>query len=256
MTKLLAGNKKLLDFTVSIKHLIIMVYSYKKTRMSISSLAAALIFLITAGPVHSYTSQLYGDCVKGNGVEKTVERKVSNINILEVSGPITVNVSSNAIKQHVKITGDENILALISTVSQGNQLNIYPERQVCTDLNITIDISVGDIVALIAAGSGDITVKGINSRKFSVVLNASGSVELEGHATLLEAEISGQGDLDARTLKTKGTTMYVSGSGFSNVHVSETLYVDMVGSGDINYFGNPKEVVKEIVGIGTLNRIE
>ena len=230
--------------------------NYRKYRLTISSLAALLIILIAAGPGHTYTSLLYEDCVKGNGVEKTVERKMATINILEVSGPITVKVASNQIEQYVRITGDENILPLVSTIAQGNQLNIFPTRPICTDLGITVDISVGNLVALISSGSGNITVKEINNGRFSLVLSSSGDVELAGHATLSEFEITGAGDLEARDLKTKGTTMHMSGSGVANVHASQTFYVDMVGSGDINYFGNPQEVVKEIVGIGTLNRIE
>ncbi len=73
--------------------------NYRKYRLTISSLAALLIILIAAGPGHTYTSLLYEDCVKGNGVEKTVERKMATINILEVSGPITVKVASNQIEQ-------------------------------------------------------------------------------------------------------------------------------------------------------------
>jgi hypothetical protein len=214
------------------------------------------LILTSPGPAYSYTSLLYGDCAKGNGIEKTVKREMSIINILEVSGPITVNVLSNQVEQYVKVTGDENILPLITTVPQGNQLNIFPERPICPDLEVTVDISVGNLIALVSSGSGDITVKEINNSRFSLVLNDSGDIELEGYATLLEVEISGSGDLEARALRTQGTTMHVSGSGMSNVHTSKTLYVDMVGSGDINYFGNPPEVVKNIVGIGTLNRIE
>jgi hypothetical protein len=241
---------------IRIRNLIIMTCSYRKDRLTIYSLVAMLIVLISAGTGHAYTSTLYEDCIKGNGIEKTIERKMTTINILEVSGPVTVNVASNQIQQYVRITGDENILPLVSTIAQGNKLNIFPARPICTDLGITIDISVGNLVALIAAGSGNITVKEINNGRFSLVLSSSGDVDLAGHATLSEVEITGSGDLEASALKTKGTTMHMSGSGFANVHASQALYVDMVGSGDINYFGNPQEVVKEIIGIGSLNRIE
>ena len=155
-------------------------YNHKKAQFPLSSLAAVLIVLIATGPVHSYTSLLYGECVKGNGIEKTVERKMSTINILEVSGPIKLNVLSNQIEQHVRISGDENILPIITTVSQGNKLNIFPQRAICTDQNITIDISVGNLIALIAAGPGETSVKEINGGRFSLVLNDSGDVELQG----------------------------------------------------------------------------
>jgi hypothetical protein len=63
--------------------------------------------------------------------------------------------------------------------------------------------------------------------------------------------VSGSGDLKAFNFKTRRTETQISGSGNSEISVSENLTVRISGSGDVAYKGNPK-IDSRISGSGRL----
>lgn len=197
-----------------------------------------------------------GNCVRGNGVRKSVERKVAEFIVLETSGAYNVQVKSGAFKQLVKITGDANLLPLITTSSQGNKLVVTTEGSICTEMGITLEIGVADLQALVTNGSDTIKVQGIDTHKFALDMGGSSDVELAGHAGALEATLSGAGDLRAKNLKTEETALNISGSSTANVYATEKLKVEIIGAADVNYFGHPKKLEKQILGVGDLNEMD
>ncbi|MEN8134399.1 MAG: head GIN domain-containing protein [Thermodesulfobacteriota bacterium] len=234
-----------------------MNFESTKTTPLIIFLTVAMLLLVTAIPGHAYTSAIYqGGCIEGDNIEKTVERDLPIFNILEVSGAFTINILSNQTQQFVKITGDENILPHIATTTSGNKVLIHAKKSICTELGITLDISVGNLYALISSGSDDVKVHELHTDRFSLVAEGSGDIELTGWATRFDADISGSGDLESRGLKAQFTTLNVSGSNSANVHASESLNVSIVGIADVYYSGNPQKVSKDILGVGSLNKIE
>jgi len=219
---------------------------------------ALLSLLFTANAwARTNTGVIVADgCVHGNGIAKTVERQAAELNILETSGAYDIRIKSGKIKQTIKLTGDSNLLPLIVTSSQSNKLVIYPERSICTELGITVELNVVSLEAIVASGSETITVQGINSNKFTLDMGGSSTVELSGAAHTLDATISGAGDLKAKDLKTRETILNISGSGTATVHATEKLKVDIVGVADVNYFGRPKKIEKEILGVGELKPMD
>jgi hypothetical protein len=197
-----------------------------------------------------------GGCVRGNGVSKTVERKAADINILETSGAYNIRIKSGSNVQLIKITGDANLLPLIITSPQSNKLVIYPEKSICTEQGITVEMNVASLEALVSSGSDTIKVQGISTPKFSLDMGGSSDVELSGTAHTLDATMSGAGELKAKDLKTKETLLNISGSGTANVYATERLKADIIGVADVNYFGHPKKIEKEILGVGDLNPMD
>jgi hypothetical protein len=156
----------------------------------------------------------------------------------------------------VKISGDENILDLIKTVSQGNKLIISPKKPICSDLELTIDITAVDLVAIVSKNAGDITVSDINTPNFSLVSKDSGDITLAGNTYLLSAEVSGENDLEAGNLQSMEIDLHMSGYAQANVRVSDILNVSIVGLSDVYYSGSPKKIIKSCIGAGTLVKIE
>jgi hypothetical protein len=52
------------------------------------------------------------------------------------------------------------------------------------------------------------------------------------------------------------TTLNISGSNTAVVNASQRLKVDIVGMADVYYSGDPQEVVKDILGVGTVQKLE
>lgn len=215
-----------------------------------------IIFFSSSAPGYSYTSEVYKSCVQGNDIEKTVERDLPIFNILEVSGAFNINIKSNQTEQFVRISGDENLLPHIATTTSGNKLLIHAIKSVCSEIGITLDISVGNLYALISSGSDDVKVHDLHTDRFSMISEGAGDIELTGWATRFDANISGSGDLESRGLKAHTTTLNISGGSSANIHASKSLAVYIIGTSDVYYSGDPQEVVKDILGAGSLNKIE
>jgi hypothetical protein len=233
--------------------------SFKSSKPLVSLIAPCIciIALLTVPePGYSYSSSLFEDCVQGNNVKQTVERELPVFNILEISGAFKINIKSTQTRQIVKISGDENILPHIATTPSGNKLVIHSTKPICTEMDITLDISVGNLYALVSSGSDNVRVHEIYADRFSLVLEGAGDIELTGYAKRLDADISGSGDLETRGLKTEETTLNISGTSSANVHAARVLSVNIVGIADVYYTGDPEQVHKDILGAGSLHKIE
>jgi hypothetical protein len=60
-------------------------------------------------------------------------------------------------------------------------------------------------------GSGDLTVRGLEAQSVRARLSGPGNMILSGNTTVLSAQVSGSGDLDARQLCTRQTDVTVHG---------------------------------------------
>jgi hypothetical protein len=230
--------------------------SRQAAQLSFICLISAFLLLAGVTPGAAYTSLIAEGCVQGNNLKKTEERDLPVFNILEVSGAFKINIRSDQTKQFVKITGDENILPHIATTTSGNKLLIHTTRPICSELGITLDVAVGNLYALISSGSDNVNVHELHTERFSLISEGTGDIELTGYATKFDAVISGGGDLESRGLKAQTTTLNISGSNTAVVNAAQSLKVDLVGMADVYYSGDPPEVVTDILGVGTVQRLE
>jgi hypothetical protein len=218
-------------------------------------ISTILTLLLALTGTSAFAASISQECEHGNGKAKTETREIPEFNALEVSGAFEIKATAGQNRQTVSITADENILPLIATELQGNQLKIYPSKPICTEMAIVVEINVANLVSLLSSGSDNVKIEGLDNDKFSVSMSGSSDVELAGKAMNLNAEISGAGKLDAKDLKTAETGLNISGSGSADVYATEKLQVEIVGVGEVNYYGNPKKIDKQIIGVGNLNRM-
>ncbi|MBT5766187.1 MAG: DUF2807 domain-containing protein [Kordiimonadaceae bacterium] len=93
-------------------------------------------------------------------------------------------------------------------------------------------------------GSGDVEMDEIAGDDVDVEIHGSGNVEFDGGScTRMEIEINGSGDVDAKDLVCEVVEIDVSGSGNSRVYATEKLVFDGSGSGSVDVFGKPKEIL-------------
>lgn len=213
----------------------------------------SLLFSATTAQAVTNTGVIdFGKCTHGNGIIKTVERKVDEFTLLETEGAYDLRITTGRNKQAVKITGEANLLPLISTSSQGNKLVIKLEKSICTEMPINVEVNVGTLNALVVSGSETVNILDLYNEKFILDMSGSGDVELSGITIGFDATMSGAGDLEAKDLKTRETVLNITGTGTANVHATERLKVKITGVADVNYFGKPKKIEKEIIGVGEL----
>jgi hypothetical protein len=163
----------------------------------------------------------------------------------------------------VTIETDDNLMPLIETVVENGVLKIRTtKRNIGIEprrLRIVVKAKAIDKLAL--GGSGTIDSDVLRGGKVSVDLGGSGSINLKGvesdalsvdhrrqrrpesgggAASTLSLSIAGSGDVDLGRLKAMRASVNIAGSGEATISVRDTLDVTIVGSGDVNYYGDPK----------------
>ena len=210
------------------------------------------------------------ETVKGSGEVITEERQVAEFKTIKLKGIGRVVLSQG--RQHsVTIRTDDNILPLIETDVQNDELIISEQNYDLRPTTLVFDITVANLEGIAISGSGkvigksrfvsddfyaDISGAGDMTLALEVTdletkISGSGSMNLSGKANRHDAKISGSGKINAFDMHTKCVSLRVSGSGDCKVNATETLYAKISGSGDVFYKGHPR-ITSKISGSGSL----
>lgn len=192
-------------------------------------------------------------CIEGNGKEKMEEREISSFTQMEVDGAFDITVTSGR-KASLRISGDSNVLPHIVSKVEGDTLKLFAKKSVCASLPISVTVETEELTRLAASGANDISVKGIDTPKFTVSLNGSGDIGLAGQTRELSATVEGSGNLHARSLQAEEVDIIAQGATGAEVYASRRLNAISQGVGDIRYYGNPADVKKSIAGVGDIDK--
>jgi Putative auto-transporter adhesin, head GIN domain len=214
--------------------------------------------------------------IKGNGVIKTETRNTSDYESISVSGSFEVQLTSGK-EGNITVTGDENLLDIIITEVEGENLKIKFKTgsNVSYSKRILITVPVQEIEKLTLSGSGRISAENkLKSQNFSTTLSGSGKMNLvldtqnltstlsgsgqlalQGTSENFDITISGSGKVNAKNFVSDTVTATISGSGNATVHSTETIKAVVSGSGQVNYAGNPKNIEEKVSGSGGINKV-
>ncbi len=232
----------------------------------------SLIFpIIMIGVLAMFSScQKYGKSVKGSGPVVTQEF------VLPTVSAILLSIDANVIltrgdSQTVVFEGQQNIINNIEKyITSDGYWNIGYYNSVKNHAGVTIYITTPNIDYASISGSGSLQCTNTFTDTTNVYLNISGSgnITMNTHAHLIQSDnsgsgsiklagtayehridISGSGDIRAYGLETEITYVKISGSGNSEVWVTDYLEVNISGSGSVYYKGTP-DIHTNISGSG------
>lgn len=104
-------------------------------------------------------------------------------------------------------------------------------RLECNDLEIDI------------SSSGDTYIDELQAKTLELHISSSGNVEIgDGEVDEQDIVINSSGDYDGRHVESNEARVRISSSGDANVRVRDYLDAHTSSSGDINYYGDPREV--------------
>ena len=109
-----------------------------------------------------------------------------------------------------------------------------------------------DSFSFTSSGASDGKFAINNVRKTVFDLKGAGDLKLSGNTDVFKADISGASDIRANDFKTRECKTKISGSGNLEIYTSEILKVNVQGSGNVIYDGNPSKVEKNIMGSGSV----
>ncbi|MEM9885276.1 MAG: head GIN domain-containing protein [Bacteroidota bacterium] len=208
-------------------------------------------------------------CEKGEGptVEKELDLPPFHSILLDVSADVFITQGE---AQSIRVEGQENIIDLLEQEVRNETWEIDFERTCVRNYDgLKIFITLPDVRGIEIDGSGNVTgenvfttdnidldidgsgdmdlaleVKTIDAR-----IDGSGDMELEGIADKAGYYIRGSGDIRAFDLETLEADVEIRGSGSVETTVLDFLRIDIDGSGDVFYKGNP-EIEQRIDGSG------
>lgn len=215
--------------------------------------------------------------ISGNGNIRTEQRNLSDIHAVKSSGSIDVKIK-NGNNYSVTVEDDENILPYIVTEVNDGVLNVhYKDNSSINNDHAKVYVTAPELNHVSVSGSGDITSEGILKSTAQIEFNTSGSgdikaavdapaikvtgsgsggINLSGTTKDFDCRMSGSGDVNCSNLKSENTTVHVAGSSAVHVFASVSLKVNVAGSGDVYYGGNPPSPEIHIAGSGTVQAVK
>lgn len=218
---------------------------------------------------------LHQERVNGNGNIVRQEIQVAPFDKIEVSGAIALRIASAASHQ-VSIETDENLVELVDVEIRGGTLVIKPKKgysprptkdilvfAAAPDLKKiegagSVNVGAGNIItgtaplALIISGAGNMRMD-VDVPQVKVEINGSGEMLLKGQAEDLDVEVNGSGSIHAYDLQALRAHLELNGSSDAEINASHHLKVEVNGSGNVLYKGNPS-VEKSIAGSGKIRK--
>ncbi len=208
---------------------------------------AGLIFGLAGCSLMSTTAR-----VKGSGVVKTEKRSLPPFSSLEISCHGSIQVRFQELK-NLELTGDDNIIPLITTEVQGDTLYIRSSKEYEPKDKLEILVSTPDLKKFAFAGAGEAKLSNIKNERVEIAMRGAGNLSASGETKEADITLSGAGSVDAKDLHAVDAKVNSTGVGSVDIYATGKLDAKASGIGEINYYGSPKSVNKQAGGIGEIN---
>ncbi len=202
---------------------------------------------------HYQRTNNHRSMVKGSGDMVTQSRTTEAFQRIETNLGIDLKVEVGK-EQSIAVTFDDNLIDFIRTHVDGKTLVIDSEESFSTRNNVQVVITMPSLELVNSEGSGTIDILNIDSRRFRAIISGSGELSATGKVEQLEIEINGSGDVRTDELEAREVTVVINGSGSAEVNAVESLDGEINGSGDISYIGRPDNIHSSVNGSGTIRK--
>jgi hypothetical protein len=189
---------------------------------------------------------------RGNGVTKTDSRDLAAFDTIEIDGSLILEVGGQSPGIQVSLSGDENLLPLISTTVTGTKLTIHPTTVITPKAPLIVSVHVPSLSRIDVKGATVVHAKSIRADSFTFTSNGAADADLSGSAGKLEIDLEGAGSIRAGTLRAKEAHVTVNGAGSVEVNASDALKADVTGVGSVRYHGSPSTFEKKVTGLGSV----
>jgi hypothetical protein len=212
-------------------------------------LRTAVLALLLCAPA-CRTSVSLGNGVQGDGVAKSETREIPAFDSIEVDGTVKLDFATGPLDK-LSITGDENLLPLISTTVTGTKLVVHETKAVHSKTPLVVSVHSPTLTRIDAAGISGVIATGLHGASFTYTSSGVSNAELTGQVDSLEVQAGGTGEVHAAGLTAKQAHVAISGAGTVEVNATDKLKADVSGVGSVKYRGSPT-VEKDVSGMGTV----
>lgn len=181
-------------------------------------------------------------------------RKVKSFKKISVNGNFEISLICQK-QQLINIQGDSNIIPFIKTYVDKDVLNIVTEKKYNEYQPLKIQINNPDITSIKMQGSSKLNAQQVKNQEILIHTKGNSILNIKGQSKKLFLEAEGSGYIDTKNLKAEEVKVNLKGFSMIDVFASKSLDATISGFGKINYYGNPKNVKKNISGTGFINQI-
>lgn len=226
--------------------------------------------------INNSSNEITSDNISSDTVETAIY-KIGKYNAITNKSIVNIEISKDIPKDEIHIISTKKNLEEINHEIIDGELILFQKNKTFTLKNntqIIAKINSESITKFSISGLGYIKseviqkaenieteIEGagnleltINNNSISNKIEGLGNIFLKGVTKIAKTDIEGAGNLDAFDLETKTTTVTIEGLGNANVNVSEKLEATISGAGNLTYKGNPKEIIKNKSGLGSINQ--
>lgn len=195
----------------------------------------------------------FGKGVRGSGNRQTEKRNVPGFLSVEVSGAFEVEIVARQ-ERSLEVSGDDNILPLVTTEVRGNVLHISTNKSYSVNRPVNVKISVPELEGISSSGASKINVSGIKNAEFEVDSSGASNLSLTGETKQLRIDTSGASNIEAKDLHAQKVEVQSSGAGYVSVYATDQLSASASGAARVDYYGNPSNVSPDVSGAGSVNK--
>ncbi len=192
--------------------------------------------------------------VRGSGKLLKEKRNVGSFSSISTEGAFDIKVVCQK-PQEVEISGDDNILPLVTTEVSDSVLHVRSLRNYSTSEPLTLTISAPDLVGFRSSGAGTIEVSGLKNDRFEIDVNGAPTISASGETKALKIDANGAGKIDTHKLRAARVEVESRGVFGVEVYAMEQLDVTVSGPSHVTYRGNPV-VNKTVHGPGSVEKRE
>jgi hypothetical protein len=180
-------------------------------------------------------------------------RTVSDFHAIDVAGTLSVDVAVGK-ATHVDVSGEADLIDKITTTVQDGTLVLDTKiKKLPRKSHLKVTITVPSLDALKVGGTGDLKIKGVAAERFAIDVAGTGQIKIAGETRQLDVSIAGTGNLDAEGFAAKNAKIDVRGTGAASIRATESVAINVSGTGSVEVVGNPAKVTKKVTGVGSVS---
>ncbi len=185
----------------------------------------------------SLSTILAACAVDGSGVAATESRVLPAFDRVEVSAGLEVAVTFGP--QAVVLTGDDNVLPLISTQVVGGRLRVEPIEDFDAFVPLVITVTAPSLLSASLSAGGRLDVIDVDADELVLEGDAGGTIVATGRVDRLTTRLTAGGTIDARDVTARLVSVVGGGGGLQRLYATEQATGRIESGSEARIGGNP-----------------
>lgn len=233
------------------------MFIMRKSSVLIPFVAVLVALMSSCNLVHDNGVDVVSFSSKGFDGAPSCKMTLDEFSVIESNIPLSVDYCRSE-EYKVVVLGDTTLVDSLKTEIRNGKLALEMKPGTYHDLWLKVLVYAPRISALHQNGSGQFLCDSVIDKegRFDVVASGSGDITIKGvECKDVQMEVNGSGNLQAEKVMSQAAVLSINGSGSIRIpdfQVEEKLDANINGSGDISVDGSAQKVKANVNGSGSI----